>query len=82
MWVQNKMGTRLETALAQRSRRSFQNFWVTTGRLNFLWSNVHSDGPNCVSIRYGKFSKVFSCEQTEKNRVIILQFVPIKNRRW
>ena len=40
MWVQNKMGTRPETALAQRSRRCFQNFWVTTGRLNFLWSNV------------------------------------------
>ena len=42
MWVQNKMGTRPETALAQRSRRCFQNFWVTTGRLNFLWSNVRN----------------------------------------
>ena len=34
------MGTRTETALAQRSRRCFQKLWVTTGRLNFLWSNV------------------------------------------
>ena len=42
MWVQNKMGTRPETAPAQQSRRCFQNFWATTGRLNFLWSNVRN----------------------------------------
>ena len=55
MWVQNKMSTRPETALAQRSRRCFQNFWVTTGRLNFLWSNVSLD--ESLSINRLEFSK-------------------------
>ena len=65
MWVQNKMGTRLETALAQRSRRSFQNFWVTTGRLNFLWSNV--------------LSRIFKSRNKQKknfkNEIVLVYFV-------
>ena len=55
MWVQNKMGTRPETALAQRSRRCFQNFWVTTGRLNFLWSNVTVNNEHTCNFLFMQF---------------------------